>query len=256
MDSQRAGLGLVPLWLWLLCWPLVDAAAQQQAAHNLQINSINLVSEAWKDATRSDGTGLYWELFRLVYEPVGIRVNTQILPYDASVHHVQRGRSDAWLGSYMNEQRFAIYPEHHFDFDVVSAMFLESRLEGFDGLSSLANKKVAWIKGYTYDRYIDVPIRKVELRTRKSMLRMLHRGRIDFFLDDQFDMTATLAENREEAVGLVSRELLQLKLYPAFGSNARGRALRKLWDERMAEIKGGKSVRQLYQRWGFEYPFN
>jgi polar amino acid transport system substrate-binding protein len=34
---------------------------------------IILASEEWANATNRDGTGLYWDIFRAVYEPVGIK---------------------------------------------------------------------------------------------------------------------------------------------------------------------------------------
>ena len=60
---------------------------------------------------------------RLIYEPKGIKVNYKIMPYKRTVEQVRKQKGDAWLGSYANEEDFAIYPKWHKDTDNVVAFF-------------------------------------------------------------------------------------------------------------------------------------
>ncbi len=219
-------------------------------------DNIVLASEEWKQATLSDGTGLYWDIFRYVYEPVGIKVNTLTVPYETAVSYVQRGRADAWLASYLNEKGFAIYPHWNFDTETVSVMFNQDSHTSFEGIESLANKNVAWIKGYDYHNYINVPLKIHELDNRKSILRMLKRGRIDYFLDAQIDITLAKEELYPGDNALIIRDIMKLKLYPAFSNTDKGRKLRDIWDERMSKIHQTPQMKNLFKQWGFDYPLD
>ncbi len=44
------------------------------------IKTVNVVAEHWPDYTNRDGSGVYFELVKAVFEPQGIQVSTQILP--------------------------------------------------------------------------------------------------------------------------------------------------------------------------------
>ena len=99
-------------------------------------DEIILASEEWERATHSDGTGAYWDIFRYVYEQIGIKVNILTVPYEASVHYVQRGRADAWVASYKNERHFALYPTWNFDTEIVSVMFNKDSHTAFEGVTT------------------------------------------------------------------------------------------------------------------------
>lgn len=220
------------------------------------LKQIRLASEEWERATYSDGTGLYWDIFRYVYEPVGIKVNITIVPYEKAIHYVQRGRADAWPASYLNEKAFALYPIWNFDAEVVSAMYNRNNITEFNGVESLTNARVAWIKGYDFDRYLDVPLIKHELDNRQSILRMLKRGRIDFYLDAKIDINLAKEKFYPNDSALVVWDLVKLKLYPAFSNTLKGRALKVIWDERMAEIHKTDKMKALFKQWEFDYPFD
>ena len=53
-------------------------------------SEIIMASEEWTNATNRDGTGLYWDIFRAVYEPVGIKTKFVIQSFDGSVNLVKK----------------------------------------------------------------------------------------------------------------------------------------------------------------------
>lgn len=224
--------------------------------HASEPTEIFLVSEEWPGATHNDGTGLYWEIFRYVYEPAGIKVTPLTIPYETAVSYVQRGRADAWLASYHNERKFALYPKWHFDAEMVSVMYNKDQHTTFEGIESLTNKHVAWITGYGYQLYIDVPMQVQELNSRKSIIRMLKRGRIDYFLDAEIDINLAKKNHSPSDDALVIKDLMKLKLYPAFSNTDKGTKLRKIWDERMPVIYRTPKMKKLFQEWEFDYPFS
>ena len=66
---------------------------------------IILASEEWANATNRDGTGLYWDIFRAVYEPVGIKTKFIIRSYKGSVSLVKKNQADAAVGIYPEKSR-------------------------------------------------------------------------------------------------------------------------------------------------------
>lgn len=129
-------------------------------------------------------------------------------------------------------------------------------LTQFRGVDSLAGKKVAWVRGYDYHKYFDVPLIKYEVNNRKSILRMLKRGRIDYFMDSPNTMARAKDKFYPGDASLVIRNLSKLKLYPAFSNTAKGHMLREIWDQRMPKIHQTTKMKNLFKQWGFDYPFD
>ncbi len=46
---------------------------------------IKIVSDSWHNLTMENGTGLYFDLIRKVFEPLGIKVKIEIVHYARSV---------------------------------------------------------------------------------------------------------------------------------------------------------------------------
>jgi polar amino acid transport system substrate-binding protein len=101
---------------------------------------INIASEEWENSVQADGTGLYLDILRLIYEPLGIKVECTITDYARSVALVKQGKKDVWLGSYMDEEENIIYPKWHFDADIVAAIYKKTPDFQWQGEKSLAGK--------------------------------------------------------------------------------------------------------------------
>ena len=145
----------------------VGAAAPVRAQ---DMTRIDVHTEAWQAYTERNGTGFAWDVIRAVYEPVGVRIDDSYVPYSRAIQDVLAGDADAWVGSYANEQAEALYPEWHYDADQVQALFLEAATDSWSGPASLEGARVAWMRGYAYARYLDVPVKRVLLNDRSRAL--------------------------------------------------------------------------------------
>ena len=207
---------------------------------------IFIVTESWEDLTNKDGSGLYFDLARMIYEPAGISVRIKIYPYKRSSMMVEKKLADVWLGSYLEEEDYAIYPKYYFDEDVVTAMYKKKKFLNFDGLNSLKDKNVYWMRGYDYDEYITVPITKHERNDRKSILKSLEKDRFDVFLDAKFDMTDAIGRFKFDTREYSFYEIFKFKLYPAFRDDERGNVLKKIWDKNFKVLLDDGSLKKLY----------
>jgi len=219
------------------------------------LKEIVIVSEEWKDMTNADGTGIYFDILKAIYEPLDIKVKIKIAPYNRSTLMVKNKTADVWLGSYIDEEDFAIYPKHYFDQDTITAMFKTAKFPTFNGVQTLKNRNVGWIRGYGYDEYIDIKMNILERNNRKSILLSLEKDRFDIFLDDKYDMQEAIEQAKFDTSKYSFVELLKFKLYPAFRDDERGKKLREIWDSRFKELLNDGSMKKLYIKHDFQEYF-
>jgi polar amino acid transport system substrate-binding protein len=199
--------------------------------------TIRVVSDIWPDSAEENGQGVYWDLVRMVYEPIGIKVETTIMPYGIGVAEVMSGAADAWLCAYLDDTDWALYSRDSFDFDKVCAAMRTADAASFAGLSSLTGRRTGWMRDYGYDQYLPVKMYRKEFSDRAAGLFMLKQGSIDFFLDNETELVnAVVVSGFADA--LTTRYVTDLPLYVGFNPAARGKRFKQLWDERIKVIKG------------------
>lgn len=122
------------------------------------IVSANIITSAWPGLTNADGTGLYFDLFRAVYEPAGISVTFTIAPWKRGRKEVADGRADLMPAAYLtrNTPEYR-YPAHPMDVDTVVAIFKRDKID-WAGPASMAGKKAVWKAGYNFQNYLDVAV--------------------------------------------------------------------------------------------------
>lgn len=239
---------LMRMTLLLMCMNAVLAQAADETP-----KEIHLVSERWPSFTEDDGSGVAWEVLRLVFEPAGVRVNMQTVPYSRSVGLVRRGEADAWVGAYAREVEDVHYPRWHFDRDYVSALGLADAPE--PTVEVLGNAKLVWIRGYRYERYLPGVTRFQEIQKRDTVLPMIDARRADYFIDARVDVDMMLEQTKERRRYRVTN-LLRLPLYLGFARTPAAMALADIYDERMTQLVGSGALRPVYERWNWEYPFD
>lgn len=238
-------------WRWLLgtavlaCWA-ASAGVLPQPAH------IDLVSEAWEDYTNADGSGLAWDVLREVFQPAGVAVVTRTEPYIRSVGLVQQGQADAWVGSYQNETH-ALYPRWHYDTDHIYALSLADKPQV--DFASLGRYRLAWVRGYQFQKYLPDARTYNEVQRRNGILPMLEHDRADYYVDALTEIEVILRQAADP--GRFKRvHVAELPLYLGFSDSPRGRALLAVYDQRMEQLVKAGQLREIYQRWGQPYPFD
>ena len=100
--------------LWPICLPAMAGNSPGE---------IILASEEWINATNRDGTGLYWDIFRAIYEPMGIKTKIIFRSYKGSVGLVKNNQADAAVGIYPYEIQGTLFSKFPFVKDYVLALF-------------------------------------------------------------------------------------------------------------------------------------
>lgn len=237
----------------VLCLALMMSLSLCVQAHSQVPATIRMASDVWVDRINPDGTGLSWDVLRKVFEPAGVKLDMQIVPYTRSIGLVKRGEADAWVASYQNEvSGGVVYPQWHYDSDLISALSLASKPE--PDQAQLGRSRLVWMRGYAYQRYIPGLTHYNELQRRSGILSMLDQGHADYYIDARPEVEQTLAGATDPGRYQVT-DLLRLPLYIGFSDTPRGRALAKLFDQRMAELVEKDELRAIFERWGQHYPF-
>ncbi|BAN46413.1 ABC transporter substrate-binding protein [Metapseudomonas resinovorans] len=222
-------------------------------AESFPANEIHLASEVWPEHTEADGSGLGWDILRLVYEPEGIQLKIRSVPYTRSIGLVQRGEADAWVGSYRGEVENAWYPRWHYDADQVSALALKT--SPVPTLENLGQYRLAWIRGYDYQDYLPNLKLYKEIQRRSGILSMLDLGHVDFYIDARTEVDDVL-ESAADPSRYQVIPLTRLPLYLGFANTERGRHLAEVFDRRMSALVASGELRPLFVRWKQPYAFD
>lgn len=213
---------------------------------------VHVASEEWSDYTNADGSGLAWDILRKVFEPAGVKVQIRTTLYMRSVGLVQRGEADAWVGSYHDEVANTLYPRWHYDTDHIYALGLADKPAPV--LSTLGHYRLAWVRGYGYERYLPGIHQFNEVQRRTGILPMLLHDRADYYIDAQTEILGVLKQ-AEQPARFKLTHIAELPLFVGFADNPNGRALLALFDQRMDELVPSGELRPVFERWKQPYPF-
>ncbi len=239
---KKLGFLTLILLLCSLCFPVMAGNSPGE---------IIFASEEWSNATNRDGTGLYWDIFRAVYGSVGIKTKIIIQSYDDSVGLVKQHKADAAVGIYPDVIRGTVFSRYPFVKDYVLVLFKKDRFVQWDGQQTLKNRKVAWIKGYSYDEYLEVPVIKKEFYSREAILRRLDNDQIDFYMDTRNDVEAVLNNEIIDITRYTVETVLELDRYLVFANNNKGKKLKNIFDYRFPHLVESGEIERLYDKWNW-----
>lgn len=239
--NKRIFLTLIIL-LSSLCFPAMAGNSPGE---------IIFASEEWSNATNRDGTGLYWDIFRAVYGSVGIKTKIIIHSYDGSVGLVKQHKADAAVGIFPDVIRGTVFSQYPFVKDYVLVLFKKKNVTQWDGPQSLQNKKVAWIKGYSYDEYLDVPVIKKEFFSREAILRSLDNDQVDFYMDTRNNVETVLNNSVTDITPYTVETVLELDRYLVFADNHKGKKLKNIFDDRFPLLVQSGEIEKLHDKWNW-----
>lgn len=231
---------------------------------NINLKEITIVSDERKDLTNLNSSGLYWDLMRAIFEPIGISVKTKIRPPKRAAQEVKYNKSDAMLGAVHGEISGVLYPQWYYSVDYISVMFDKSKFSKWSGQDTFANKHVTWIRGYNYEKYLYVPVDDaLQTNNRIQGLKLLATGRVEFLFDNFFDLQqAILASSDELKINhfvesdYQIKHILENKQYIAFSNSEKGMYMMKLFDERFSKMLFSGEIKALFDKWNYPYPFD
>jgi polar amino acid transport system substrate-binding protein len=243
--SLQAGI----LFMIMICC-VVSAFGQEE-----QITTIHIVTPAWEDWTNEDGTGVYFELVRAVYEPVGITMTYEILPWKRARAKVIAGEADAILSNYDDDDM--LMPRYPLDVERTAVVFNKDTIPNWEGVASFEGKKFVWLRGYDY--HVDTDLEGLQYKWYEvdeyaQAWSMLEKGRVEFYMDALGDIEAYIEAHAVEMTPYRVETVWTDNAYIALTKSARGAQLAEMYDQRIPELLASGTLQQIFEAWDAELP--
>ena len=215
------------------------------------IKSISVVAPEWKGYTHKDGSGLYWDIIRAIYEPIGIKVKTRIVPWNRAIKMVSKYRTyNAIVGEYDDTEEPVIFPKYPIDVEFMVLLSKNSFGAVWEDMSSLSNKKVAWFKDYELIVESKRDFELFEFRTIEEGIEMLKSGQVDFIINDRDSTEQAMLKNK-----LVSNDYTINKMpfgkniFTAFSDNILSREFINIYNRRIPKLVANGQLASIYEKW-------
>lgn len=230
-----------------------------QLSAGTKIEQISIVSESWDKYTNSDGTGLFLDITRAIFEPQGIDLDIEFLPYKRALLRLQAQSADAMFGTYSAEKEgkdFLITPLNPIDKEQTIAIYKPAKTVEWQGPLSLQDARLAWVRGYDYHENLPIKVNGFsEVANSEQGLTMLRAGRFDFFLDHAGELYDTIARTGFDTAGYQTNTVLEENVYMAFAKTARGERLAAIYDKGFNELKSNGKLQAIFSKYNINYPF-
>lgn len=227
-----------------------------------EVTDIDLVCAEWPGYTNSDGTGVYWEIIKRVYQPIGIDVHTQTVPWKRAQYSVKNGKKDAYVGDYFDpskDRKEFLYPKEHLSIEEPVVVVFSNRhtLEWkAKGKSMLTGMRVAWVRGYGFeDNLLDgIALEHKDVNHPAQAILLLKKGRVDAVVDYRSNIMDALADDADSyTLSLLEKGQ---KLYLVFANTQKSVYLAALFDRRIREMRASGDVSEIYKQYGKALPIN
>jgi len=221
-----------------------------------EIRNIRIVTPEWEDCTQKDGTGLFFEIIRSIYEPEGIQMEYEFVPWKRAVYMVEeRKEADAYLSGRKTKNRFA--PNYPLWTEYAAAVFRKDRIPEWKGFETLRGRTAVWIRGYDYhtDRRIaDVRLDHWdEIDEPAQAWGVLEKGRYDFYIEALLDIEQYIRKNHVNMDNYRIETLWGEYAHVLFAKTAKSQKLIEIYDRRIVELFKSGELKKMFDKWNIRF---
>jgi len=229
------------------------------AAERPRIQRLQIVTPQWEAQTNEDGTGLFFEIVRRVYEPEGIQISYHFTPWKRARSMVSSKEADAMLCVWREDAReegqltprFPLFVEH------TAAVFRKDVIAHWSGIKTLDGKRAVWIRGYdyhTYDQLAQVRFASwQEVDDYAHAWLLLDNKRYDVYIDALIDIEHYIASQPVDMTLYRLEVLWGQNAYVAFSTTEKSKELIEIYDRRIQELFKTGVLKVIYDKWGTRF---
>lgn len=216
---------------------------------------ITVVSPSWDKYTHENGSGLYFELLQIIYEPYGFKVQSRIVPWARCKAMIQEGKADCMPAAYLtpDDDRWT-YPNYPLDVDYTGVVFLPETIATWNGPATLSGHTIVWPRGYNFQNYIDIDFKWTEIDSEQQGWEMVQAGRVDFYMDILPEIYSYMDNNNIYSESLQVETVFFIKTYMRFGTGDRSKELREMYDKGIQQLLESGELEHLYKKWSAVFP--
>lgn len=215
------------------------------------IKSISIVAPVWEGYTNTDGSGVYWDVIRAIYEPLGITVKTKNIAWNRAMKMVSKYHTyNAIIGEYITTEENLIFPNYPIDIEYMSLLSKSSNISKFNNMESLIGKKVGWIKDYDIISEKKRNFELIEYRGIDQGIEFLNSGRIDYLIDDWDEIANAMKKYNMNTQDYTVDPMPEGKeIFTAFADDQISHELIKIYNERIPVLSQSGELAKIYEKW-------
>jgi hypothetical protein len=216
-----------------------------------QIKTINVVAPMWEDYTNKDGTGMYWDIIRAIYASEKIKLKTSTVPWNRAMKMVTKYQTyNAIVGEYRETEENLLFPRYPIDVEYLSVLSTKET-GAWQGLDSLAGKRVGWVKDYDVIPSDQRNFTLREYRTTEQGMELLNTGKLDYIIDE-WDELAIILKAKELSIENYHMSDMPegTDVYVAFADSAVSKVLIEIYNEQVEIMVKSGEMQAIYEKWG------
>ena len=237
---------------------MLSVLAGMANANGIKVSSATFAAPEWEGYTNKDGTGLYWDVLKAVYEPEGIRLRLKNMPWARAMKLVTKYRVvDGIVGEYGDSKENLLFPEAPIDVEYLAVIYRQDSGIDWQGRDSLSGKTVSWRRDYDLipESEMDFTLKEV-VRPEKAMA-LIEIGDIDFFIDEYDEIENMLAAEGMDESEFVIEDLPPGKdVFTGFVNHAKSQQLIDIYNRRIKELADNGELEKIYLKWEVDMPAN
>ena len=150
---------------------------------------------------KSDAPGYMVELAKAIFEPQGIKVDYQLMPWSRAIQETRIGKIDCVIGAYKVSVPDFLFARQHWGNDETFFYKLKSDPWVYKGdVKALQNRKIGVISDYSYGETLDGVFKKLKVQGAKgdkaletNIMKIISK-RIDTMIESEYVMDSKLAK--------------------------------------------------------------
>ena len=231
----------------------------ENIAGSIKKRTLIFAAPMWEGYTHKDGTGLYWELLKEVYEPLGFTLRLKNLPWNRSMKLMSKYRTvdgvpGEGLDSDYDNLTFSKYP---LEPEYLALISNKGKVKDFDEKPSLTGLVVGMRKGYNLlpegEKYGQF-ILKEFINMEKGMA-LLESGSIDVLVDELVEIEASAEKEGVDTSQFdISEFVTGDYYYMAYGDTHISQPLADIFNIRIEELAKQDRLTSLYEKWEIDIP--
>jgi len=226
----------------------------------VNINTIHIATPAWEGQTNEDGTGLFFDIIRTVYEPAGIKMRFEIVPWKRAVQMILSNNADALLDIYReNIDENMSAPQYPLLTEFTVAIFKKNRIKNWTGVKSLEGISLIWLRDYDYHntRHLkNIKLKWSEVDDYESAWRILEKDRADAYLEAYTDAKHYITSNKIDMNIYQMEKIGGDKGFMACPKTEKSKILINIYDKRIIELLKSGELKKIFEKWNYPFETN
>ncbi|MPY25339.1 transporter substrate-binding domain-containing protein [Shewanella psychropiezotolerans] len=210
---------------------------------------IHIVTENWVGYTNHDGSGYYFDILRRIFPAEDWLLEIDMVPFSRVRYLLHHHKADMALGFYPDDKANSIYSDIPIEVDTVDVAVTPELAALWQGIGSLAQKKVQALLDYRFDELIPVAMYYEESVNLLDLLNRVNQGKIDAVLDYKPAMLTKVAELNQPRQFVIIEDVFRLEVYFVFSKTDKGELLKTHFDKELTKLIASGELEQLFRHY-------